>query len=203
MAKSSNNTNASMEKTQTNSQNGSAEKGTSKTKNGKSLEDLFEKNLKEIYSAEKQLITALPEMAKAVDNEDLQDIFTGHLQETKRHAERIEKIFDRLNIENKEEKPCKVTQVMIEEANKIVTEYEAGPVRDSALVIAAQKVEYHEIAAYETLCELAEALGYTKVAEILERTLTEEEDAENNLCCLVRDINDEAFEMHREEELIA
>lgn len=203
MAKSSNNTNPSMEKNQSNSESESTEKSVSKNKNGKSLENLFEKNLKAIYSAEKQLLTALPEMAKAADDEDLQDIFTGHLQETKRHVERIEKIFDRLNIENKEEKTCKIMQVMIEEANKITTEFEAGPVRDSALVIAAQKVEYHEIAAYEALCELAEALGYNKISEILERTLTEEEDAENNLCCLVRDINDEAYEMQHEEEVMA
>ncbi|MGZ3862236.1 MAG: YciE/YciF ferroxidase family protein [Bacteroidia bacterium] len=200
MAKSSNNTNASMEKNQTNTENGTAEKNASKAKSGKTLQELFEKNLKAIYSAEKQLVVALPEMAKAVDNEDLQDIFNGHLQETKRHVERIEKIFDRLGIEQKEEKTCKIMQTMIEEANKISTEYEQGPVRDSALVIAAQKVEYHEIAAYETLCELAEALGHTKVAEILDRTLVEEEDAQNNLCCIVQDINDEAYETQYQQE---
>ena len=93
---------------------------------------------------------------------------------------------------------------MIEDANKLTTEYEQGPVRDSAIIIAAQKAEYHEIAAYETLCELAEALGYTKIAEILDRTLVEEEDAQNNLCCLVQDINDEAYEtQHQEEQQLA
>jgi ferritin-like metal-binding protein YciE len=208
MGKSSNNTYGAMEKNQANSENGNTEKNNTlksdKNKSGKTLDVVLKKNLKEIYSAEKQLIEALPEMVKAADNEDLQDAFTDHLQETRRHAERIEKIFERMDIDKKDEKTSKVMQAMIEEVNKIIAEYEKGPVRDSALIIVAQKVEHHEIAAYEALFELAEALRYPKIAEILERTLVEEEDTDKHLGCLVQDINDEACGLqHTEEEEMA
>ncbi|HXB41439.1 MAG TPA: DUF892 family protein [Bacteroidia bacterium] len=187
-----------MEKNQANSENTSLRGD--KSKSGKTLEAIFEKNLKSIYSAEKQLADALPEMARAADNEDLQDAFTDHLQETKRHAERLEKIFERLGIDKKDEKTCKVMQAIIEEGSKIIAEHEKGPVRDSALIITAQKVEHYEIAAYEALCELAEALRYPKIAEILERTLMEEEDADKDFCCMIQDINDEAYELHDTEQ---
>jgi hypothetical protein len=86
----------------------------------KSLNQLFEEGLKDIYSAEKQLIKALPEMAKAAYNEELQDAFTDHLEQTKKHAERLEKIFLRLRIDKQEEK-CKAMEGLIEEGKKILT----------------------------------------------------------------------------------
>lgn len=161
----------------------------------KTLEDLFEDGLKDIYSAEKQLIEALPKMAKAADSEELEEAFEFHLQQTKKQAERIEKIFERLGIESDDSKECEAMKGLIEEAEEIISEFEAGPVRDSALIIAAQKVEHYEIAAYGSLCELADVLGMNKECDILDRTLQEEGDTDHNLTELAMYINDYALEM--------
>src|ERR1700741_99531 len=172
-----------------------------KSKSNKTLDDLFEDGLKDIYSAEKQLIEALPEMAKAADSEDLHDAFTKHLQQTKRHAERIEKVFERMEIDKTAEKKCDAMEGLIKENKKIIEEFDKGPVRDSALIIGAQKAEHYEIASYGSLCELADVLGYTKIAEILDRTLAEEEETDDHLTYLAQGINDEAYEMKSEEEM--
>jgi ferritin-like metal-binding protein YciE len=171
-----------------------SESAKSGEKKQKTLKDLFETGLKYAYSGEKQLIEALPEMAKAADSEELQDAFTEHLQQTKRQAERLEKIFDRLQLDKTEEK-CAVMEALVNVGKKMIENIESGPVRDSALIIGAQKVEHHEIAAYGSLCELADALGYSKVMEILDRTLEEEENADQNLTFIARHVNDEACEM--------
>jgi ferritin-like metal-binding protein YciE len=166
-----------------------------------SLEGLFEKNLKDVYSAEKQLVEALPEMAKAADNEDLQDAIYKHLQETKRQVERLEKIFDRLDIDKSEEETCAAMEGLIDEGNKIIEKFEKSPVRDSALIIGAQKIEHYEIASYGSLRELADVLGYVKIAEILDRTLEEEEETDKHLTSLAQDVNDEAYELSHEENM--
>jgi len=165
-----------------------------KTANGSSLEDLFESNLKDIYSAEKQLLEALPKVAKAADSEDLQDAFKEHLQQTVRHVERLEKIFSRLGISKNEEEKCMAMEGLIKECNRTISEFEESPVRDSALIIAAQKIEHYEIAAYGSLCELADVLGLSGPLNLLERTLDEEESTDKNLTDIAKYINDEAFE---------
>lgn len=169
-------------------------------KKQKTLQELFEEGLKDVYSAEKQLVEALPEMAKAADSEDLQDAFTRHLQETKRHAERIEKIMDKFGIDKTEEKTCEAMKGLVKEGQQIIEEFESGPVRDSALIIGAQKVEHYEIAAYGSLCELADVLGYAKAGEILGRTLQEEESTDQMLTDIAMDVNDEAYESSFEME---
>jgi len=174
------------------SKNGSAQAtgaGQSKT-----LKQLLEEGLKDIYNAEKQLVEALPEMAKAAYNEELQDAFTIHLEQTKKQKERIEKIFTRLRMD-REEKTCKAMEGLIEEGQKVIEEFEPGPVRDAALIIGAQKIEHYEIAAYGSLCELAEVLGYHKVADVLDRTLEEEEDTDSLLSEIAEEVNDEALEL--------
>jgi ferritin-like metal-binding protein YciE len=170
-----------------------------KEKNNKTLDNLFEEGLKDIYSAEKQLIEALPLMAKAAYNEELQDAFENHLQQTKRQAERLEKIFDRLRIEKNEEEKCKAMEGLVAECQKVIDEFEESSVRDSALIIGAQKIEHYEIASYGSLCELADVLGYSKIAELLDRTLEEEEETDKNLTEIALDVNDEAFELEHEE----
>src|SRR6185312_15064405 len=187
-----------MEKFDTAAKTASKTNGTSfkkgSDKKEKDLGCLLKDGLKAIYSAEKQLIEALPEMAKAAESEDLQDAFNKHLQETKRHAERLEKIFSKLSIDKSDVKKCLVMESLINEGKKIIEEFEEGPVRDSALIIGAQKVEHHEIAAYGSLCELCDVLGYHKIEDILDRTLEEEENTDSDLTEIAKHVNDEAFE---------
>jgi ferritin-like metal-binding protein YciE len=168
--------------------------GKGRQRNEKTLEDLLETGLKDIYSAEKQLIEALPKMAKAADSEDLEEAFNFHLQQTKKQAERLEKIFDRLGIENDESEECEAMKGLIKEADEIISEFEAGPVRDAALIIAAQKVEHYEIASYGSLRELTDVLGMNKECDILDRSLQEEGDTDHNLSELAMQINDNALE---------
>jgi ferritin-like metal-binding protein YciE len=180
------------------SKNGSAKAtGTGKSK---TLRQLLEEGLLDIYNAEKQLIEALPEMAQAAYHEELQDAFTIHLEQTKKHKERLEKIFTRLRMEKEEEETCKAMEGLIEEGQKIIEEFEPSPVRDAALIIGAQKIEHYEIAAYGSLNELAEVLGYHKVADVLDRTLEEEEDTDLLLTEIAQEVNDEAMEMSEEAE---
>lgn len=183
-----------------------AEKTTNKSgissktkKSGKeSLKKIFEEQLQDTYSAEQQLIKALPEMAKAADNDDLQDAFEMHLKETEKQAKRLEKIFDRLRIE-KEGKTCKAMEGLIKEAQEIIKEHGAGSSRDAALIIAAQKVEHYEIASYGSLVELADVLGLDNIADALERTLDEERNTDELLSDIAQDINDEAYQEQESE----
>jgi ferritin-like metal-binding protein YciE len=92
---------------------------------------------------------------------------------------------------------------LIEEGKKTISEFERGPVRDSALIIGAQKIEHYEIAAYGSLCELADVLGENKIHDLLGRTLDEEEETDSNLSEIAQDVNDEAYELseaHRSEQ---
>ena len=175
-------------------QNTAAAAGKRQTKNkSEDLMKLFQEELKDIYGAEKQLSEALPEVIEAVENTDLKEAFTDHLAETKEHAKRIEKVFSMLSID-REEKKCKAMEGLIQEAKDIIKEFEAGSVRDCALIIGAQKIEHYEIATYGSLCELAEVLGKHRVSNILDTTLEEEENADRNLTALAEMVNDEAME---------
>jgi ferritin-like metal-binding protein YciE len=166
-----------------------------KGKKKKTLEDLFEDNLKDIFSAEKQLLSALPEMGDAAESEELQDLFQDHLEESKRHVTRLEKIFSRLGIDKSSVEKCAAMEGLIKECRKTIAEFEENAARDSALIIGAQKIEHYEIAAYGSLCELADVLGLGKIKEILGLTLDEEEEADDLLSQIAEDVNDEAFEM--------
>lgn len=165
----------------------------SSSNNHNTLRGLLEHQLNDIYSAEMQLTKALPEMAKACNDEELQDAFLDHLDQTKKHVERLEKIFIKLKIEKTGES-CKAMEGLILENKKIISEFEESPVRDSALIIGAQKVEHYEIASYGSVSELADVLGLHKVADLLERTLQEEEFTDKLLSEIAMDINDDAYE---------
>ncbi|MDQ3052199.1 MAG: ferritin-like domain-containing protein [Bacteroidota bacterium] len=164
-------------------------------KKQKTLDELLEDNLKDIYSAEVQLLEALPEMADAAQNEDLQDAFTNHYEQTLKQVSRLEKIFDRFDIDISEVEPCEAMAGLIAEGKKIIEEYEESPVRDSALIIGSQKIEHYEIASYGSLCELADVLGYSNLHDLLGRSLDEEENTDELLTEIASDINDEAKEM--------
>lgn len=176
---------------------GSSSTSSSKEEKQTSLKKIFEDGLLDIYSAELQLIKALPDVAKACYTEELEDAIKKHLEQTKKQAERLEKIFDRLGIEVKDKK-CEAMKGLIEENEKVLSEFKKSPARDSAIIIGSQKIEHYEIASYGSLVELAEVLGYQKVADMLDRTLQEEGDTDHLLTDLAMDINDEALEMEIE-----
>lgn len=181
-------------KTQTGNRN-STEKGNGK----KDLNTLFETALKDIYSAEKQLVQALPEVMQAADNEELEEAIQTHLEQTKKQVARLEKIMERLGISKSEEEKCAAMEGLVEESRKVIREFERGPVRDSAIIIGAQKIEHYEIAAYGSLCELADVLGEEKIHDLLGRTLDEEEQTDQFLTEIAQDVNDEAFELSQRE----
>lgn len=170
-----------------------------KGKEKKTLKQLFTDGLNDAYSAEQQLVEALPLLANAAENEELSEAFEKHLAQTKKHVWRLEKVFEKMGIE-KSKKKCEAMEGLVKEAQEIINKYEENAVRDSALIIAAQKVEHYEIATYGSLCELADVLGMRKVWEILNRTLAEEDETDQLLSEIAQDINDEAYETSDEED---
>jgi ferritin-like metal-binding protein YciE len=164
-------------------------------KSHKSLDDLLEDGLREIYSAETQLLDAMPELAAACYSEDLQDAVNHHMEETRRHVERLEKVFRRLDIERTGNESCPAMEGLISEVRKVIGDYDESPVRDSALIIGAQKIEHYEIACYGSLCELCDVLGYWNMCDLLGRTLDEEEKTDLELTEIAMYVNDDAYEM--------
>ena len=145
-----------------------------------SLQTLFENELKDVYNAEKQLVTALPRMAKATTSPQLRDAITSHLRETEGHVSRLERIFKSLDLPARGKK-CKGMEGLIEEGKEILEEDGEGAVIDAALISAAQRVEHYEIAAYGCLITYAETLGHDDAAGLLKQTLSEEEAADEKL----------------------
>ena len=144
------------------------------------LEDLYTDLLKDLYSAEKQLVKALPKMAKNAQSPDLQRAFQDHLRQTEGHVERIERIFNDLEGSPRGKK-CVGMEGLIEEGNELLQEDVEPDVLDAGLIAAAQKVEHYEIASYGTARALAERLGYDKAARLLQQTLDEESMANEKL----------------------
>ena len=160
--------------------------------NAKTIKDVFEGELKDIYGAEQQLLKALPEVAEAASTDELKQAVNKHLEQTKEHVKRIEKVFSLLSID-REAKKCKAMEGLIEEGKEIIKEFGKGVARDCALIIGSQKIEHYEIAAYGSLCELAEVMGKHRVAEILDQTLEEEEQTDKILTRIAERVNDEAM----------
>jgi len=156
------------------------------------LHDAFEEELRDVLSAEKQLLKALPKMAKAASNEDLKAGFEEHLEQTKTHVERIEKVFTLLD-KTPRAKKCKAMEGLIEEGSELMEEDAAPEVLDAMLISAAQKVEHYEIATYGTLVTWARQLEMEEAASILHETLEEEKDTDLKLTQLAETgINAEA-----------
>jgi ferritin-like metal-binding protein YciE len=144
------------------------------------LEDLFVDLLKDLYSAEKQLVKALPKLAKNAQAPDLQRAFQEHLRQTENHVERIDRIFSDLEGSPRGKK-CVGMEGLIEEGNELLQEDAEPEVLDAGLIAAAQKVEHYEIASYGTARAWAERLGYDKAAQLLQQTLEEESMANEKL----------------------
>jgi ferritin-like metal-binding protein YciE len=145
-----------------------------------SLQDLYIEQLKDIYNAENQLIKALPKMAKAASDPNLQSAFTEHLEQTKGHAQRLEQIFEKLGASPRGKK-CKAMEGLIEEGKETMEEEGEPTVLDAGLIAAAQRVEHYEIAAYGTVRTYAKTLGDDEAAELLQQTLDEEGETDKKL----------------------
>jgi len=144
------------------------------------LSDLLHQELKDLYSAENQLLKALPKMAKAATNEELQTGFEEHLEQTKGHVERLEKSAKILGVKLTGH-TCKAMEGLVEEGAEMIDEDAEDTVRDAGLIGAARRVEHYEMAGYGTAQALAQALGHADVAELLGETLEEERETEEKL----------------------
>jgi ferritin-like metal-binding protein YciE len=157
------------------------------------VEELLADQLKDLYSAENQIIRALPKMAKNATSEQLRVAFERHLEETRNQVTRLEQIADQMGITLRGKK-CKGMEGLIEEGKEAMEEFE-DDVLDAALIGAAQKVEHYEIAGYGTARALANLLGLTKVARLLQQTLDEEGRTDKKLTDLAeRVVNMEALQ---------
>ena len=157
------------------------------------FQDFYHKLLADAFDAENQLLKALPKMAKAASSEELRSAFEEHLVQTREHASRIERIFEMGELSPKRAK-CKAMVGLIEEGEEIIKEYEAGDLRDAALICAAQKVEHYEIAGYGTLKTLASLREEGDAESLLDETLEEEKETDQKLNQLSESINSEALE---------
>lgn len=146
----------------------------------KNLNDLFEHQLKDLYSAEKQLTKALPKLEKNAVSSKLKKAFASHLKETEKHVERLEKISDKLGISPKGEK-CKGMEGLIKEAEAFLKEKVDEKVMDAGLIAEAQRAEHYEITGYGTAIRFAQELGYDDIADELQKTLDEEYHADDLL----------------------
>jgi ferritin-like metal-binding protein YciE len=156
-----------------------------------SAHDLLVHELKDLYSAEIQLTKALPKMAKAATSDELKQAFEQHLEETKGHAERLEKIMSELD-ETPRGKKCKAMEGLVEEGKEVIEEDAEPAIKDLALITAAQKVEHYEIAGYGSARTLAELIGLKKVAKALQQTLDEEGETDKLLTEIAQGISLEA-----------
>jgi len=151
-----------------------------------SLEKLFLEELKDVYNAEKQILRALPKMAKAAESPKLEQAFTQHLKETEGQVKRLEQVFQIVG-ERPEGVECKAIQGIIEEGQEILQEFQGGDALDAGLIAAAQAVEHYEITRYGTLLAWAKQLGLSEAEGLIQETLIEEENTDELLSDLAED----------------
>jgi ferritin-like metal-binding protein YciE len=149
-------------------------------KESKKLEELFHDTLKDIYFAEKRILSTLPKIAKAAQNEDLKAAFQKHERETEEQVSRLEQVFDLL-AKKPQGKSCAAILGIIEEGQEIMKEYKGSPALDAGLLAAAQAVEHYEISRYGTLIAWAEELGLDDAVTLLQETLEEEKATDEAL----------------------
>lgn len=166
------------------------------------LQELLTEELKDLLSAESQLVKALPKMAKAAKDADLKQAFEEHLEQTKGHVERLKQIFEMMEAKPRA-KACKGMAGLVEEGQEVITEgkeMEEAPA-DLALIGAAQRVEHYEIAAYGTARAIAEQMDRRDIVKLLSATLAEEEKADKLLTQLAQPLLEQAGQETEEEEL--
>jgi ferritin-like metal-binding protein YciE len=144
------------------------------------MEKLFEEELRDLYSAENQIVKTLPKMVKSAKSNDLRGAFEHHLKETEAHVQRLDQIFQMLGISSKG-KTCEGIKGILDEGARMLSESKEGDLRDVAMISAAQRVEHYEMAAYGTVRTYAERLGKTQAVQLLDKTLQEEKAADKKL----------------------
>jgi ferritin-like metal-binding protein YciE len=160
----------------------------------KNLQALFHETLKDIYFAEKKILSALPKMAKASQSQDLKAAFEKHETETEEHVARLEKVFQEIDASPRG-KTCEAIIGIIEEGQEVMKEFKGAPALDAGLLAAAQAVEHYEIARYGTLKTWAAELGLNQVVDLLEATLAEEKKTDEALTQLAySEVNQHAQE---------
>jgi ferritin-like metal-binding protein YciE len=158
-----------------------------------SLKDLYLEQLKDLYSAETQLVAALPDMARAATSQDLKGAFNDHLRQTEEHVRRLERIFQDLQQDPKGH-TCEGMKGLVKEGQEMIKMRGESAVLDAGLIAAAQRVEHYEIAGYGTVRTYAELLGKDDHVSLLERTLQEEEQTDELLTELAEShVNEEAL----------
>jgi len=155
------------------------------------LEELLIDQMQDLYDAEKQLVKALPKMAKAANSEQLQQAIRDHLEETTNQVVRLEQAFEHLQKQPKA-KPCKAMRGLIEEGSEVIQEDANAPFNDLGLIAAAQRVEHYEISAYGTAKAMAEQLGQDEVVALLEETEDEEKAADSKLTDIAESLYEDA-----------
>jgi len=158
----------------------------------KKLDDLFHDTLKDIYFAEKKILTTLPKMAKAAQSEDLRAAFEKHRAETEGQVDRLEQVFELIG-KKAQGKTCDAINGIVDEGQEIMKEYKGSPALDAGLLAAAQAVEHYEISRYGTLKSWAGELGLDEAADLLDETLTEEKNTDAALTRIAESVvNQEA-----------
>jgi ferritin-like metal-binding protein YciE len=161
----------------------------------KNLNDLLLHTLKDVYFAENAIIKALPKMAEAAESEELTEAFQTHLEQTKGHVERLEKVFKILG-KKAEGVPCEAIKGILKEGDEVATEFKGTIALDAGLIAAAQAVEHYEIARYGALAAWADELGLDEVVDLLEETLDEEKETDS----LLTEIAENSANVEAEEE---
>ncbi|HLJ15140.1 MAG TPA: ferritin-like domain-containing protein [Bryobacteraceae bacterium] len=159
------------------------------------MDDLFLEQIEDLYDAEQRLVKALPKMADASTSPELRSAFTEHLQQTRHHVERLERIFTALGKKAKGE-TCDAMKGLISEGEDIVSDIEQSALRDAGLIAAANRVEHYEIAAYGSAKTFAQVLGHQDAVRELEATLEEEKRADETLTRIAESrVNEQALRM--------
>jgi ferritin-like metal-binding protein YciE len=166
----------------------------------KGSEQLLNEELQDLYDAEKQLVRALPKMAKAASDEELRDALREHLQVTKGHVERLEQLFESMDMRARS-RPCKGMRGIVEEGQEVIAEDREAPLTDAAIIAAGRRAEHYEMAAYENLRDMVRQMGNKEAAGILEETLREEMEADKQLAQLGRRLFKEASRPRVEERV--
>jgi ferritin-like metal-binding protein YciE len=152
-----------------------------------SLKKLYVEELRDLYSAENQILKALPKMAKAATSKELQEAFSTHLAQTKGQVERLEKIFTKLDMTPKG-KTCKAMEGLVKEGEELLSEDAEPEILDAGLIAAAQRVEHYEMAGYGTVRTYATLLKETEAARLLQETLDEEGETDKTLSKLAESV---------------
>jgi len=163
-----------------------------------SLRELYIDELRDLYSAETQLVKALPKMAKGAANDQLRSAFEEHLRQTSEHVSRLEQIFEQLG-EKTSGKKCLGMEGLVKEGAETLKEEYGDDVKDAAIIGAAQRVEHYEMAGYGTVRAFAELLGENEHVSLLEQTLEEEKQADQKLTDLAEEINQQAAQGEEQE----